>query len=39
MKLIPTNRHLLVEKLNFKEKDTFYVLVPDDYGRQEESLC
>ena len=39
MKIIPTNRHLHVERLNFKERDKFYVLVPDDYGKQEVHGC
>ncbi len=39
MKFIPTNRHLFVEKLSFEEEDKSYVLVPDDYGKQEIHGC
>ena len=36
MKLIPNNRHLLIEEIVGEEKEQSYVLVPDDYSKVEE---
>ena len=36
MKLIPSNRHLLVEEVHQEEEQQSYVLVPDDYNKVEE---
>ncbi len=35
-KLIPSNRHLLVQKIQHEKKEQSYVLVPDDYNKVEE---
>tara|TARA_R110000824_G_scaffold377430_1_gene568744 strand:- start:820 stop:1092 length:273 start_codon:yes stop_codon:yes gene_type:complete len=39
MKFIPTNRYLLIERLDFEQEDITYVLLPSDYEKQEIYGC